>query len=727
MRTKKNIFASLTLMTAMLLPSFTFAFVRFDEGMYTPDKIGGLPLLQKGLKIKPTDIYNPRGGGLSEAIISLSIGCTGEFVSPDGLILTNHHCGFDALVSASSVGKDYGNDGYKANSRADELPAQGYSLNIPKRTEDITARVTAGTEALTGAAKEAAIKANIARIETEEKAKIPEGNTIRIQALNSGYFYYLYETQLIKDVRVVYAPPRNIGFFGGDPDNFEWSRHTGDFTFLRAYVAPDGKAADYSPSNIPFKPKKFLTVSLNGVKENDFVFIMGYPGGTTRYRESQSVNYLQTVQFPFLVGYLDAWSKALVEVGEENEAKRIKAQAEISNLNNSYKVYDGAVNVLRRENLVAKKQAEETRLATWINAVPARQAKYGTLLSDLARVSQAYYATGKRDRLLRTFPNPGNTPMMKQVFDAISAVAENRPLTDQKRAEIQQTYKEREPILEREMIKFFLSQAAELPNDQKFQPIETLFNRYQGKERRSAEESYAELIVDKPDFNTPEKVYALYSMSLNDLRKKYPTLVDLAIPLGQEQARIAARTATFNGEINNLRLLYMQAMSEMKKITPYPDANFTQRFSYGNVRGYKPREAVVYTPFTTLKGVIEKDTGVFPFNVPQGLKDLQQRKDFGRYGEGDSVPVNFLSTLDIIGGNSGSPILNAYGEQVGIAFDGNYEGLANDLFYSPEYGRTISVDIRYVLFVTEKFGNAGWILNEMNIKGRAIPARRSAR
>lgn len=727
MRSNKNIFASLTLIAAMLLPSFSFAFTRFEEGMYTPDKIAGLPLAAKGLKIKPTDIYNPKGGGLSEAVISLSIGCTAEFVSPDGLILTNHHCGFDALVSASSVGKDYGNDGYKADSRANELPAKGYSLNIPKRTEDVTAKIIAGTETLTGTAKDTAIKANIAKLEAEETAKIPTGNTVRIQALNNGFFYYLYETQQIKDVRVVYAPPRNIGFFGGDPDNFEWSRHTGDFTFLRAYVAPDGKSAEYSANNVPFKPKKFLTISLNGLKENDFVFIMGYPGGTTRYRESQSVNYLQTVQFPFLVNYLDAWSKALVKVGEEDEAKRISSQSEISNLNNSYKVYDGAVNVLRRENLVARKQAEETKLMTWINANPARQAKYGTLLADIARTSQTYYVTGKRDRLLRTFPNAGNTPIMKQVFDAINAVSESRSLSDQKRTEIQQTYQNREPLLEREMIKFFLSQAAELPNDQKFQPIETLFNRYQGKERRSAEESFAELIVDKPDFNTPEKTFALYSMSLSDLRKKYPTVVDFALALGREQAAIGSRTAVFNAEINNLRLLYMQAMSEMKNSKPYPDANFTQRFSYGNVRGYQPREAVNYLPFTTLKGVIEKDTGIFPFNVPQKLKDLQQRKDFGRFGVGDSVPVNFLSTLDIIGGNSGSPILNAYGEQVGIAFDGNYEGLANDLFYSPEYGRTISVDIRYVLFVTEKFGDAGWILNEMNIKGRAVPARRGAR
>ncbi len=266
---------------------------------------------------------------------------------------------------------------------------------------------------------------------------------------------------------------------------------------------------------------------------------------------------------------------------------------------------------------------------------------------------------------------------------------------------------------------------AELPANQKFAAAETLFNRFQGKERRSAEETFAESIAETTNFDTPEKVIALYDMSANDLQKKYPNIVPFMTALAQERELLIGRTNRFNSEIDRHRLLYQQGMAEMKGTRPYPDANSTLRFTYGNIKGYKPREAVTYSPFTTLKGIIEKDTGINPFDAPQKLKDLQRTRDFGRFGAGDSVPVNFLSTTDIIGGNSGSPVLNAYGEQVGLVFDGNYEGLGNDIFFNPDYGRTISVDIRYVLFVTEKFGGAGWILNEMKIKGAGAARAKS--
>ena len=699
------------LMCSVLLTSVSFTFAKFDEGMFTPDKIVNLPLMQRGLKIKPTDIYNPKGGGLSEAVIRLDTGCTGEFISPEALILTNHHCGFDALVAASSVGKDYGNDGYKANSKADELPAKDYSISIPIRTQDITARVIAGSENLTGEARDNAIEAKIAEIETEEKGKVEEGNVVRVQAVSNGYFYYLYETKPIKDIRVVYAPPRNIGFFGGDPDNFEWTRHTGDFTFLRAYVAPNGKSAEYSTNNVPYKPKKFLTISLNGLKENDFVFVMGYPGGTTRYRESQSVNYSQQVNFPFLYEYLTTWIKGLEDVSATDEAKRIALQGDISNLANQQKLYQGGILAMRRADIVGQKRADEAKFTTWVNANAARKAKYGNLLADIARVSAEFYKTAERDRLLRTFPNLGNTGGFKEVFDAIVAVKKGQPLTDKKRAEIEEIYKTREPILEREILKFFLKKVAELPKDQRFETFDFL-----NSNRSNPKFTAADMIIlftERKDFESVDAVIGLYSMPYASIKTNWEKLVNFVEGLSAEQTAIAAKTAKFNGEINNLRLLYMQGISEMKGIKPYPDANFTQRFTFGNIKGYEPREAVLYTPFTTLKGVIDKDTGVFPFDVPQKLKDLQRTKDFGRFGVGDSVPVNFLATTDTVGGNSGSPVMNGFGEQIGIGFDGNYEGLGNDIFFNPKYGRTIAVDIRFVLFVTEKVGGAGWILNEM--------------
>ncbi len=729
MRNKLNIFSTYILMFAVLLSSVSSAFAFPEEGMFTPDQIGRLPLSKKGLKIKPSDIYNPNGVGLSDAVVRLSVGCTAEFVSPEGLILTNHHCGFDALVSASTPQTDYVELGYKADSRTNELPAKGYSVFMTQRVEDVTAKINRGAENLTGDARAQMIKKNTEELQQQEQSKAPTGSVIRIQSLNSGFFHYLYQTMQIKDVRVVYAPPRNIGVFGGDPDNFEWTRHTGDFTFLRAYTAPDGSSSEYSPNNIPFKPKKFLTINIGGVKENDFVFVLGYPGGTTRYRESQSIDFAESTNFPFLASYLQARSEALGKVGETNEEKRIKFQSDRAGLDNYRKVYQGSSVALKRNDTVVKKRAEEAKFAAWINANPQRQAKYGEVLPSLTRISSEYYPTAQRDLILRTLP-PTSTPVFKQVYEAVLTVQQGKTLTpaekQQKLTEIQKVYQTREPILEREVLKFFLKEMAELPVNQKFGAAENLFNKFEGKERRSAEETFAESIAERENFDTPEKVIKLYDLSLNDLQKKYPNIVEFMTALGQEKSAVTARTAKFNGEIDRLRLLYQQGMAEMKGIQPYPDANSTLRFTYGNVRGYSPREAVTYSPFTTLRGMIEKDSGEIPFDVPQKLIDLQRTKDFGRFGVGDTVPVNFLATTDIIGGNSGSPIMNAFGEQVGIVFDGNYEGLGNDLFYNEAVGRTIAVDIRYVLFVTEKFGGAGWILGEMNIKGRTPVKARSA-
>lgn len=729
MRLKINIFSSLILTFAVLLSTVSFAIAK-EEGMYTPDQIAKLPLKQKGLKISPTELYNPKGVDISDAVVRLSIGCTGEFVSPQGLILTNHHCGFDALVSASTPANDFAENGYRATSMMNELPAKDYSIFITNRVEDVTSKITKGTETLTGDAFAQAIKANTEALTAAEQAKMPEGTTVRIQGLNSGFYYYLYETTQIKDIRVVYAPARDIGFFGGDPDNFEWSRHTGDYTFLRAYVAPDGRSAEYSESNVPFKPKKFLTLSLGGLKENDFVFVMGYPGGTTRYRESQAVDYAETTNFPFLHQYLKAWSDALGQIGADNEEKRIKFAGEVANLDNSRKLYEGGVTALKRGEALKMKRADEAKFAAWVMANPQRQAKYGEVLANLSRVSGDFYKTIKRDRVLRTFPNPGTTPVFNQLYNAVLSVQQGKDLSKEDKVkklnEIQTALKDREPILERELLKFFLKAAADLPADQKFLAAENVFNRFEGKERRAAEETFAESIAESKDLDTADEILALYSMSMNDLKRKYPNIVEIILALAQARNDVTARTGAFNSQIDRQRLLYQQGMAEMKKSTPYPDANSTLRFTYGNVKGYKPREGVVYTPFTTLKGVIEKDSGVFPFDVPEKLKDLQARKDFGRYGVGDSVPVNFLASTDIIGGNSGSPIMNAYGEQVGIVFDGNYEGLGNDIFYNGDYGRTIAVDIRYVLFLVEKYDNMGWIIKEMNIKGAgAVKTKRA--
>lgn len=712
----KKIFASYLLLFAILLSSFS-SVSAFDEGMFAPGQIAGLNLKKRGLKIKPEEIYNPKGGGLSEAMISLSVGCSAEFVSPDGLILTNHHCGFDALVKASTPDNDLVEKGFVTSSRAGEISAQGYSLSIPTRTEDVTAAIKKGTETLTGADLAAAYKKNMDAMTAAEQAKAPAGSKVRVQMLNNGYYFYLYQTMDINDVRVVYAPPRNIGVFGGDPDNFEWTRHTGDFTFLRAYVAPDGSSAKYSASNVPYKPKKFLTMNIGGLKDNDFVFVMGYPGGTTRYRESQSIQFARDANFPFLENWLNGMSTSLRSIGATDEEKRIAFQSDIASYDNSRKAFGGGHLRLRRSGVVQARQAEEVKLAAWIAANPDRQKKYGTVLAELKTLSDETNATSKRDVLIRRLPDGIALTVFAQVFAAVSA---NTMLDDKARAakleEIKKAYADREPQFEVDMMKFFLKSMDELPADQKFKPAEDLFGKLKGKARRDAEAKFADSIANG-EYASAEKTAGLYgprTMEFNETREK---ILGFARGLGEERKALAARGQKFAANIDRLRFAYMNALTEMKGGVVYPDANFTQRFSYGNIKGYESREAEVRSPFTTIRGMMEKDTGVNPFDMPQKLIDLQNAKDFGRYGNGDSVVVNFTSTTDIIGGNSGSPILNGNGEQVGICFDGNFEGLGNDFYYDPAKNRTISVDIRFVLFVTEKFGGAKWVVDEMKVVG----------
>ena len=712
------------LVSLLLIGSFfmsaTLLFAVVDEGMYTPTQIAGLNLKKRGLKIPASEIYNPAGGGLSEAVVRLSIGCTAEFVSPEGLILTNHHCGFDALVSASSPGKDLVETGFKANNRGEEIAAKGYIVFITQREEDVTSRVRAGTENLSGDALAAALKKNADSVQAEEQAKAPAASTVRVQMLNSGYYFYLYQTAQVKDVRVVYAPPRNIGIFGGDPDNFEWTRHTGDFTFLRAYVAPDGSPAEYSPSNVPFKPKRFLKANIGGLKENDFVFVMGYPGSTARYRESQSIAYARDANLPFLSQWLDARSAALRLIGETDEKKRIEFQSEIANFDNYRKKYGGDVEMLIRADAVAEREAQEAEFAKWIAADAGRQAKYGTVLSELKALSEATNATAKRDVVIGRFVSPSLTPVLRQVVDLVTFEASGKTMSDAERVtkleEIKKGYEGRQPVYEREMIKFYLRKLAELPNGLKFAPAEKLFGSLEGNARRAAEEAFAESIATG-EFSNPEFMAGRYGPHTMEYVESRAKILEFAKGLAAERAALGARTASFGAKIDGLRLLYQQGMAEMKGITPYPDANSTLRFTYGNIKGYSPREAEFRTPFTTMKGMWEKDTGVNPFDMPQRLKDLQKAKDFGPYGEGDSVVVNFLADTDIIGGNSGSPVLNGNGEQVGLVFDGNYEGLGNDYYFSPSKSRTIAVDIRFVLFVTEKFGGAKWIVDEMTLVG----------
>ena len=708
-----------------------------DEGMFLPDTLNQLPiknLQQRGLKIPVTDIYNPSGPSIKDAVVIVD-GGTGEFLSNEGLLLTNHHVAFDALVAASSAAKDYATNGYLAKTHSEELPAQGYNAQITQDLKDVTSEVLSGvTDAMSPQERSAAI-ASKARSIQAASAKPAEGITAQVMPLNEGLSYYLFTYLTLSDVRIVYAPPKNVGFFGGDPDNFEWPRHDGDFTFMRVYVGPDGKPAEYSANNVPYKPKKFLSISMGGVKENDFVMVMGYPGSTRRYRESYSVAYNQDVFMPFLADLFQEQIDALQEAGKTNRDLQIKLQSRIFDIANTLKDFEGSVTAMRREGIVDTKRKEEAAFTQWVNQNPDRQKKYGEVLPSLQKAYDELNKTQPRDTLIQQLAAVSDVFQIAGIISATAAdkekpQAERNPnlaiLATRARGAVPEVFADRMPGYERRILAFLLRKAAELPPGQKIDAIEKRFGNLQGAARVHAEEEFASAVLESKKLSTPESFAALFDLTPAQLRELHEPLIDFAAEVSTLNDEVQDRTRGFNATVARWRPLLMRGISEMRGGKLYPDANRTLRFTYGDVKGYIPHDAAIYQPFTNLSGVIEKDTGREPFDAPAKLKQLYKAHDFGAYAtpDGQNVPVDFLSTTDIIGGNSGSPIMNGRGEQVGIVFDGNYEGLGNDFFYNDAKGRTISVDIRYVLFIADKFGGAGYLLKEMDIKN--APAMRRA-
>lgn len=727
------------LLSVLILVSLVPLPVLGDEGMFLPDTLTQLPLkklAQRGLKIPITDIYNPNGPSIKDAVVIVD-GGTGEFLSPEGLMLTNHHVAFDALVAASDPSKDYATNGYLAHNRAEELPAKGYTCQITQEMKDVTADVLSGiTDATSSADRTSAIQTKTRALATAA-AKPAEGITATVLPLNEGLSYHLFTYLTLRDVRIVYAPPKNIGFFGGDPDNFEWPRHDGDFTFMRVYVGQGGKPAEYSANNIPYKPKKFLSISMGGVKENDFVMVMGYPGTTRRYRESYSVAYNQEVNMPFTIDILNKQIELLQDAGKNNRELQIRLQSRIFEIANTLKDLEGSVTAMRREGIVDKKRADEAAFTRWLGESSDRQKKYGDVLPSLQKAYDELTRTAQRDPIIQQLAGFSD---VLQVLSFVNRIATEKGKAQadrnsglviaslRARGALPEIFADRNAAFEREMFVFLLRKAADLPASQKIEAVEKRFGNLQGEARVRAEEEFAGKLTEDKNFSTAEAVNALFDKTKAQLQELNEPLIDFAGEISDLAGGIGSNQRAFNATVLHWRPLLVLGMSEMRANKPYPDANRTLRFTYGDVRGYVPHDAAVYQPFTNLSGVIEKDTGREPFDVPAKLKQLYRAHDFGPYAtrDGQNVPVDFLSTTDIIGGNSGSPIMNGRGEQVGIIFDGNYEGLGNEFFYNDAKGRAIAVDIRYVLFILDKFGGAGYLLKELDIKNAPAALRRAA-
>jgi hypothetical protein len=724
-----------------VLLTFSLVFTPFaslaDEGMWLPHQLDKLPfdqLKKRGLQLKPEEIYSTKQTSLKDAAVIIG-GGTGTFVSPDGLIITNHHVAFDAVTAASTTENNYIEDGFLAKARAEEIPAKDYQVSITQDIRDVTAEVLSAVKPEMSDAERS--RALAAKQREVGNAASKDGLAGQVVEAYHGAQYHLYVYQRIRDVRLVYAPPKSIGYFGGDPDNFEWPRHCGDFAFLRAYVAPNGNAQAFSKDNVPFKPKKFLALDASGLKEGDFTMILGYPGTTARWRESYSVEYNQLTRLPFVVDTLTEQMNYLIAQGENDPAAKIKNADTIFGLSNTIKNYEGTIKGLKRSQHAAKKRAEEAEFTKWLDGNPAAKAKYGHLLPGIAKLYEMQNAVGPKEQALSGVLGTGILVQAlsfaySRALDKDKPQNERNPrLSDAALPTIQNSIKnlwaERDAAFEQERLQRALQRADALTGTARSAALDALFTGKTGAERRQAEAAFARAAIAETPFKTPDDLTKLFNAQVSEFRAHPNALVKLVAAITDESAGFAKQTEAFNTAIPKLRADYANGLMEWKKGPFYPDANRTLRFTFGDVRGYKPRDAVTYDWQTSLTGVIEKDTGLEPFNVPAKLKDLAVKKDYGNYTDARlrDVPVAFLTTNDITGGNSGSSVLNARGDVIGLAFDGNYEGLGGDYTFDAALNRCLVVDIRYVLFITEKFAGADYLFKEMTIKrGKAMAAGR---
>ncbi len=704
--------------------------VRAEEGMWLPDAISALPLAKmraKGFALKPEDIYNPNGPSLKDAIVIID-GGTGEFVSPEGLLLTNHHVAFDGIASLSAPEKDYVANGFVAKSRAEELPTPGYTAQVLDIMKDVTAEMLDGvTPNLSAAEREKRLAENRKKLTDANAAPNRQAQVVE---MNSGLQFYLYVYDVFPDVRLVYAPPKDIGYYGGDPDNFEWPRHCGDFTFFRVYANQDNRPAAYAKDNIPYRPKKHLTISMSGYKEGDFTMVMGYPGRTNRYREASSVETNERIQIPLLIDFFAGQIAALEEAAKADRKTALALASQIFGLSNSLKAYQGAQRTLRRVQFLERRRKEEAALAQFIASSPANQAQYGDVIAQLVKLNEDYRPLLASDFLLPRIPGfvsqvagVANLAVARAV-EADKPAGERNPQIEAQatrvKAVLPSLFRERNPTLERQRLVALFELADKQPQGARVAFLDRQFEGKAGDARAAAQRELARRIVESPYYDTPGRLQVLFDLSSAQLKALDDPGINFLLALAPETDAARKRTERYNAEVSALRARYIAALAASRGNQPlYPDANRTLRFTYGEVKGYTPKDGATYRYYTTLFGVVEKDRGVDPFAAPQAVIDLHRRKDHGRYYEPlfKDVPVNFLSTNDIIGGNSGSPILNGRGEIIGVVFDGNFEGLGNDFLYDYDAQRTISVDIRYVLFLTEKMAGADYLFKEMTFSG----------
>jgi hypothetical protein len=688
-------------------------------GMWIPSLLKGMnetEMKNLGMKISAEDIYSVNKSSLKDAVPQFDGGCTAEMISDKGLLLTNHHCGFDAIQNHSTVEHDYLKDGFWAYKMGDELPNKGMVVMFVVRIEDVTTKVLEGTSSLSNEAeKQKKIQANIASLSTTLPKESWQENKIR--TFYDGNQYLLFVTETFKDIRFVGAPPSSIGKFGSDTDNWVWPRHTGDFSLFRIYADKNNRPAEYSVDNVPYKPKHFFPISIEGLKENDFSMVMGYPGRTQEYLPSIAVDQLVNTLNPAKIEIRDAALKAQDRFMRKDQAIKIQYASKYASVANYWKKWIGETKGLKKSNAIAaKKKFEDDFQQKVIKS--GKQAEYGSLLADFDK----NYTEIKDYALARDYFTEvalRNTEILSvgyklyQLEQLLSTKGE-QAFTDRKNnlsngiADFYKDYnKEVDKAVFEQLMLLYVTKSPKqfLPQSLLDTDISKLtYDVFETSKLTNLEnfksllEGDSKTVIEKLN---ADKGYQLVKMIADAFLKN-----------------VAPKFDELNLKNNATQRAYMKGILELspKSARIFPDANSTFRITYGKIKGYKPNDAVVYEPFTYLDGVMEKYIpGDYEFDVPSKLIELYQTKNYGKYGVKGKMPVCYIATNHTTGGNSGSPALDAKGNLVGLNFDRVWEGTMSDVYYSPEICRNIMVDARYILFIIDKFAGAQNIIDELKI------------